>query len=247
MVYHIGLCTLNKLACFTLLLPSCDSLSYANERYLSLTIMPLIFAKACKTSWLMLLNVEPMKASLNTATQFHNISSCPLSLLTALCWQLRQMCLATFITAATEKPVTLPHINLKSFSFPQKCVFRITKPSPETRPATVRWTIQLTSFTNFKERCAVVFCTKDECLPCLLLIPPLPPIYGFIYLFLWNLFLAFILKFIIEICWWWNHSFVFFLAFPLVCTNIVHLLNRKNFSITCFLRETHISSQNQNK
>jgi len=43
-------------------------------------------------------------------------------------------------------------------------------------------TIQLSSFTNFKERCAVLFCTEDECLPCLLLIPPLPPIYGDIYL-----------------------------------------------------------------
>lgn len=146
--------------------------------------MQLIFAKACKTSWLMSLNVAPMKASLNTAARFHNISSCPLSLLTALRSQLRQMCLETFITVATENPVTLPHRNLKSFRFPQKCVFRITKPSPETRLATVRQTIQLTSFTNFKERCAVLFCTKDECLPCLLLIPPLPPIYGVIYLYI---------------------------------------------------------------
>lgn len=33
--------------------------------------------------------------------------------------------------------------------------------------------------------------------------------------------------------------FSFFLAFPLLSTNIVHLLNRKNFSMTCFLREKH--------
>lgn len=108
---------------FYTVLPSCDSLSYANGCYLSLTIMQLIFAKACKTSWLMSLNVAAMKASLNTAARFHNISSCPLSLLTALRSQLRQMYLETFITGATEKPVTLPHRNLKSFRFPQKCVF----------------------------------------------------------------------------------------------------------------------------
>ncbi len=105
-----------------------------------------------------------MKALLDTAAHFHNISFCPLSLLTAVCSQLLQICLETFIIAPTEETVTLPHRNLKSFRFPQKCAFRITKPSPETRLATVRRTIQLTSVTHFKvlflDMCCVVLYSR---------------------------------------------------------------------------------------
>ncbi len=123
--------------------------------------MQLIFAKACKTSWL---NVAPMEALLDAAAQFHNISFCPLSLLTAVCSQLLQMCLETFMIPPTEETVTLPHRNLKSFRFPQKCAFRITKPSPETRLATVLQTIQLTSVTNVKvlflDMCCVVLYSR---------------------------------------------------------------------------------------
>lgn len=165
LVYHTGLSTLNKFACFTLcVLPSCDSLNYANGRYLPRKIMQLIFAKACKTFWLMSLNVVPMKALLDAAAHFHNISFCPLSLLTAVCSQLLQMCLETFIIPPTEEIVTLPHRNLKSFRFPQKCAFRIAKPSPETRLATVLQTIQLTSITHFKvlflDMCCVVLYSR---------------------------------------------------------------------------------------
>ncbi len=76
----------------------------------------VIFAKACKN---LLADVaeccHAMKALLDTAAHFHNISFCPLSLLTAVLLTITFRMFRTFIIAPTEETVTLPHRNLKVF------------------------------------------------------------------------------------------------------------------------------------